>query len=302
MLGLVALLTLLYWRGTKNFDYWRKQGIQGPPAFPFLGNVLSLFKPIPLLHSEYLARYGKVFGAFQLSRPSLFVCDPVLIKRVLVQDFNNFRNRADNRQSRSKIMEKNLVVARDESWKRIRSIVSPTFTSSKLKKMEHLMKGCSSQMLAALEKVADSNQPIIWANEKMGNFTMDVIAKCAFATDANASNSDVASDNQFIHNARASFNFTLYGAVARLLIPRRLLQFLQKIKFPGVFQGGGKFFEDMARHMIQERREAKKKGIEGRYDDMLQLMINAEHDDQTNAQPDADDKFDEHHVNQGRCL
>ena len=71
------------------------------------------------------------------------------------------------------------MVAGDD-WKRIRSIVSPAFSSGKMKKMYPMIKGlfggiprCTRRCVAEQGKGAN-------IKDLYGNYTMDVIATCAF--------------------------------------------------------------------------------------------------------------------------
>ena len=63
--------------------------------------------------------------------------------------------------------------------------MSPTFTSLKMKKMHSLIKACSEAYLENFEMRAKTEKESdIWTVH--GNFTIDVIANCAFATKTNS--------------------------------------------------------------------------------------------------------------------
>ncbi len=63
--------------------------------------------------------------------------------------------------------------------------MSPTFTSGKMKKMCNLIRECSKGYLENFDMYASKGTE---ANMKdlHGNFTINVIAKCVFATSTNA--------------------------------------------------------------------------------------------------------------------
>ena len=69
------------------------------------------------------------------ANPALEIGDPELIKLILVKDFNVFHNRKSGSKIKHEIISKNLFDAEDQFWKRIRTLVTPTFTSGKMKKM-----------------------------------------------------------------------------------------------------------------------------------------------------------------------
>ena len=62
LLVAISLVPAIYWYSTRNFDYWKKRGIKGPPATPFIGNFFSFRIPFPLLQMGYLKNYGKIYG------------------------------------------------------------------------------------------------------------------------------------------------------------------------------------------------------------------------------------------------
>ncbi|CAB1344099.1 unnamed protein product, partial [Coregonus sp. 'balchen'] len=53
-----------------------------------------------------------------------------------------------------------LTVAEDDTWRRIRSVLSPSFTSGRLKEMFGIMKQHSSTLLNGMKKQADKDQAI----------------------------------------------------------------------------------------------------------------------------------------------
>ncbi|OTF73872.1 hypothetical protein BLA29_002944, partial [Euroglyphus maynei] len=271
-----------------KYSYWSNRGVNGPPIIPFLGNFFLPNKPIALLHQDYIRRYGKFFGMYQGRKPMLCIADPVVIKRILVQDFPMFRNRI-KQTARHKIFAQNLVNARDESWKRIRSILSPMFTSSKMKKMESMIDQCADSLIQLLDKSANKRESFL-AHDVMGNFTMDVIAKCAFATDTNAHKDK---ENVFVRNAKSFFNFNLFRMLLLIFTPSVLTKFFARSKIPPYHSKTTDFFMNMSSHIIQQRRQNKSAS----HEDMLELMIKAEHG--KDKYFEKDDKFDSHHVNQG---
>lgn len=309
---LFGLLALVYRYSTRNFNHWKERGIAGPKPYPFIGNFFSFSKPIPQLYSEYLRKYGKYFGVFRSNKPVLFISDPEVIKRIMVKDFPLFRNRTSQPVT-SKIGQYNLVNARDEQWKRIRGILTPMFTSSKLRKMESQMRSCTQSVLDTFErytKAAGAGEEVtLVAHDAMASFTMDVIAKCAFATDTNA---HVEADNVFVRNAREMMTFNLARFLVIPFMPVWLYRKLRDMKTPFFYMPSADFFLKLCKHLISERQSARKQGTH-QHNDMLQLMVNAEYEQQ--QQPTAngtaaaakeeeeifakEDLLEAHHVNVG---
>uniref|UniRef100_A0A834VFS3 Lithocholate 6-beta-hydroxylase n=1 Tax=Sarcoptes scabiei TaxID=52283 RepID=A0A834VFS3_SARSC len=250
------------------YTHWKRRGIKSPPIIPFYGNLLSLTIPQAIYLTENYQKYQKLFGVYQGTKPVLCVSDPMIIKRILVQDFNVFRNRFRG-FNQERFFRKNLVLIRDHDWKRIRSIISPMFTTSKMRKMEPTIKSCVDSLVNAIKKKVDHKEPIM-IRDSTGNFSMDVIVKCAFTIDTKAHGDRT---NPFVQNASKFFEFNLFRVLAGFLSPRSLYDFCTDIRLPFYYLKANQFFVDICFHLIKHRKESK----DGQYDDLLQLMVNARH-------------------------
>ena len=158
--SLVLLVVLfLYWYGTRGFAALKILNVPGPKPIPFLGNFLEARKydGLHLMHLDYLKKYGKVFAISLGGKPSLVVADPELLKQIMIKDFPNFRNRF-RAQTPGPLFNKNLLNARDDTWKRIRNTLTPTFSAGKMKLMVPLIEKSCDTLLEKLEKIADSGR------------------------------------------------------------------------------------------------------------------------------------------------
>ena len=149
----------LYWWGTRGFADLKKLSVPGPKPIPFLGNFLEArkYNGVHLMHLDYLKKYGKVYAVCLGSKPSLVVTDPELLKQIMIKDFPNFRNRFIVNQ-RPGPFSKNVLNARDETWKRIRNTLTPTFSAGKMKLMVPLIEKSCDKLLEKLEQIADSGE------------------------------------------------------------------------------------------------------------------------------------------------
>lgn len=74
------------------------------------------------------------------------------------------------------ITGENILFARDAKWKRLRQIVTPSFSPTKIRGMLPLIENCVSDLIEAL----DESGPIVNVKPYFSGFTLDTIANCAF--------------------------------------------------------------------------------------------------------------------------
>ena len=74
----------------------------------------------------------------------------------MIKDFPNFRNRFV--VQKGDISDKNVASAKDETWKRIRNTLTPTFSAGKMKLMVPLIEKSCDTLMDKLEKIADSGE------------------------------------------------------------------------------------------------------------------------------------------------
>ncbi len=220
---------------------------------------------------------------FSGHKPVLGIAEPELIKQILVKDFHYFRNRPKVK-AMNPISRIDLVNQKDEEWKRLRSIASPTFTSGKMKKMYPLMTKCAQEFVEALKNEAISQNEID-LKQMHGNFTMDVIAKCAFAT---TTNSHKDPENPFIKHAKNVFNFRVWKLALIVIFPEFLLKLM---RITANSNESSNFFVQTTNYIIRKRRENNEK-----HNDLLQLLMDAEKGDQLKHENDVNES---HHINEG---
>ncbi len=82
-------------------------------------------------------------GTFSFSTPILVVNDLDCAKNILIKDFDHFVDRRsfdmDTSDRAGKIMANMMTMLTGEKWKTVRNIISPIFTSGKLKAMTPLI-------------------------------------------------------------------------------------------------------------------------------------------------------------------
>jgi cytochrome P450 len=134
-----------------RFNYWSRRGISGPKFVEWQG----FFTKHHDWTVEQIKKYGRVYGAYDFFGRNLIVNEPDLIRDIMVKDFHNFPNRKDMNLGSAKTKLSLFFLPGNEDWKRIRSIVSPTFTSGKLKQMMSSISDISDKFVLNLDKIAE---------------------------------------------------------------------------------------------------------------------------------------------------
>ncbi|XP_078377061.1 cytochrome P450 3A24-like [Oculina patagonica] len=211
------------------------------------------------MHLDYVKKYGKVFAICFGSTPSLVVADPELAKQIMIKDFPNFRNRFIIQ--RSGPFKKNVLNARDDTWKRIRNTLTPTFSAGKMKLMVPLIEKSCDKLLEKLEKIANSDQSVDML-DWFSKLTLEVILSTAFGVDSNI---QMGENPEMLENAKALFRTP---GIVRLLVRLpfgsvffKLMTYLRGNQ-PGYLQG-------VAKEILKTRRQ---QGLTGRKD-LLHLMM-----------------------------
>ncbi|RZC37339.1 p450 domain containing protein, partial [Asbolus verrucosus] len=128
------------------------------------------------------------FGIFVFDTPHLIIRSPELIKTILVKDFNNFDDRNFAFAAHDPLVSSMLFANKNPEWKPVRAKMTPVFTSGKLKCMIPLINEIGETMNKYIEKNISNFS--LEAKEICAKYSTDVIAKCAFAINANSFKSE----------------------------------------------------------------------------------------------------------------
>ncbi|XP_037083316.1 cytochrome P450 3A29-like [Pollicipes pollicipes] len=194
----LALLTLvaggivvLFIRRLYKFQTLQRFGHTVPPYTLLRGNSAKLVGPtgpqeLRRLFNEYGVQYGsrgKTLALYMGTRPLLYTTDPDLVREVLTERCDIFPDRHGAFKSPVlTIPDNSLLRLRGERWKHVRRVLSPTFTTNKLKGMSPAINRSIQTFLDVLESNRLQGQPtnVYVAFRRL---TLEVIGKCALAMD-----------------------------------------------------------------------------------------------------------------------
>lgn len=269
LLSLLVGIVAVYHYFFKNLDIFKKHGILHIPPLPIVGNLapvflrqLSMAKLVQKVY--YLNEDAKYVGFFDGMNPIVMIRDPDLIKAIGVKNFEMFPDhRAFIDEINDPMFGKNLFSLRGERWRDVRNLLSPAFTSSKMKAMFKLMSDCAANFTDFLSKLpADKN--VVDLKNSFTRYTNDVIATCAFGINVDSMKNP---NNEFYVYGKEATTFDFMRTI-RFYIVRSMPAFSKMLGIKFVSNRVGQFFKDLVRNTIHTRDV---KNIVR--PDMLQLMM-----------------------------
>lgn len=272
---LIAVVVILAYYRYYSWHYgiFKRLGIPGPTPIPLLGTMLPMMKEGVEASVTNMKTYGKVIGAFQGPTPLLMIHDTDILKKILVTEFSNFTNRFNPGIS-DYPLAKLITAVKDEHWKHIRSHLTPTFSSGKLRKMNAKMLQSIETLYGNLEKSMIKDE-VFEFRALCGAFTMDVIASTAFGVKVDSHNDP---NNQFVRMAKKAIemSFASFNAILFLFLPF-LVKPLSSLGLMSLFPKDAiTFFVSVIDRAISERQNLDSESTDV---DFLQLMVNAHVDD-----------------------
>ncbi|GAA6068704.1 cytochrome P450 3A40-like, partial [Tachysurus ichikawai] len=165
-----------------------------------------------------------------------------------------------------------VSIAEDEDWRRIRSVLSPSFTSGRLKEMFGIMKSHSHSLVKNLQKTSDRGESAD-IKEFFGAYSMDVVTSTAFSVDIDSLNNP---KDPFVTNIKKMLKFDflnpLFLAVALFPFVAPVLEKMDFAFFPTAVTD---FFYAALKKIKSERvAQNNKERV-----DFMQLMIDSQKSD-----------------------
>ncbi|GBM46373.1 Cytochrome P450 6j1 [Araneus ventricosus] len=147
---------------TRDGDYWKKRGVPYVPRTSvfFMQRMLKTKGMAGFIKSACSNNMGRVYGAFFDGRgPTVIVTEPDLLRDILVKDFHIFSCRSVM-EIGDPMADNALNNLTGEQWKRIRTIITPAFTSKRMRQMGSIINDCSKTVLEVCEKHSEEGKPV----------------------------------------------------------------------------------------------------------------------------------------------
>ncbi|KAH8403261.1 hypothetical protein KR222_009327, partial [Zaprionus bogoriensis] len=191
MLLLTSLLSFVLGYLRYLYNYWELQGVRQLRPHFLYGHYFKLksLHTSELLQETYDAFRGKcrVAGTYIYTRPIAVVTDLDLAKAILIKDFNKFVNRSDTPiNTKVNPLAGHLFNLHGDEWRALRTRLSPTFTSGKIKYMFGTVANVAEQLERTCDKLVSDAGAILELHDLLGCYTIDVIGSCAFGVECNS--------------------------------------------------------------------------------------------------------------------
>ncbi|NXX79942.1 CP3A9 protein, partial [Urocolius indicus] len=254
--------------GIWPYGVFKKLGIPGPRPLPFFGTCLEYRKGFVEFDNECFQKYGKVWGIYDGRQPAIVVMDPQIIKSVLVKDcYSTFTNRRT--VDLAGVLKNAVSLAEDEHWKRIRTVLSPTFTSGKLKEMFPIMKHYGEVLVKNVQKQVGKDNTLS-VKEIFGSYSMDVVTSTSFGVNIDSMNNP---KDPFVREMQKLVKFDFFDPVFILAFTCPFLTpLMAKLNISFFPSDAVDFF---MRSLSKIKQDREKETHKGRVD-FLQLMIESQ--------------------------
>ncbi|XP_033230462.1 cytochrome P450 9e2-like [Belonocnema kinseyi] len=252
----------------KKLKMFKSSGIPHIAPIPLFGNMMpvmfrriSMGNMIKKMYDNF--SNAKYFGVYDFMNPVIVLRDLELVKSVGVKNFESFPNhRTFVEETWDPLFGKNLFSLTGEKWHNVRNLLSPAFTSSKMKTMYKLISQCAIDFTEFLAKDTKNNQ-VREMKDAFTRYTNDVIATCAFGIKIDSMRNP---ENEFYSMGREATD--LEKITLKFFLMRDFFWIVRLFNIRLIQPRIARFFTEIIESTITMR---DKKGISR--PDMLQLMM-----------------------------
>lgn len=169
---LIFAITVIYLYFKYTFGHWERKGFPYIKAsFPF-GNLSSVATGKSSfgvnIYELHKISTEPVVGVYLFFQPGLLVRDAEIVKKILVTDFDSFHDRGVY-YNPADLYSHNLFALPGQKWKALRTKLTPTFTSGKMKGMLPIILSIGHNLQKQLKPLADKSE-VVQMDEMLTRF------------------------------------------------------------------------------------------------------------------------------------
>lgn len=223
--------------------------------------------------SDLLNQHGDTVGITTGSRLALITSNMNLIKNILIKDFSNFTNRSGQFLT-STPLDRSLFFAKGDNWRRQRQIVSPVFTSGKLRYISKYVEKSANDLGSHVENFAKRSE-IVPIKDVCGQYACEVIAKTVFGFDVHC----IGKEEEFYDHAK-NLLYVAHRTLSRFLrlipfLPQFCSKVLKMQLFDRVNLNSHRYFQTILQSTLADRRAQHRHDVKLQQPDYIDLLLKA---------------------------
>ncbi|XP_037028113.1 probable cytochrome P450 6a20 [Bradysia coprophila] len=253
----IVLITLTTYYLHRIFSYWERRGVPSiRPLIPFgnfkeLGSKYFLGSMTQKLYNEMKGK-APFCGIYMYLEPMVLALDVDFIKTILIKDFPYFHDRGLYFNEKDDPLSAHLFAIEGSKWRNLRSKLSPSFTSGKMKFMYPTILKIGNEFEDTLAHLLEGKESFdLEVKDMLARFTTDVIGECAFGIECNSLKDPNA---EFRNMGRRVFEKSRNSRITNILMQtfQELSRFL---KMRSTLEEVERFFINSVRETVRYREE-----------------------------------------------
>ncbi|XP_053683144.1 cytochrome P450 6a2-like [Sabethes cyaneus] len=275
LLATVLLLCVFYVK--RKYAYWADRKVPYiRPRFPYGNFAETDQKALADISAEYYERMratgSRFFGLFFFLQPLLTITDLDLIKTILIKDFNYLPDRGVYHNARDDPLSAHLFAIEGNYWRSLRTRLTPTFTSGKMKMMFPTLQAVGDSFAEFLTEAVGTGTELE-VKDVVVRFTADIIGSCAFGIDCNSFKQP---NSKFRKFGQQVFDRPRHRTFMRLFL-RLFPETGRTLRIKSLRDEPSEFFYNIVKDTVSHR---EKTGIERK--DFMSLLIELRKNDEMN--------------------
>jgi cytochrome P450 family 6 len=175
----------------RKFAFWAERNVKFiKPKFPYgniqgMGKTRGMFEITQEHYTTMKSSQLQYVGIYFFIQPVVLALDLDFVKTIMVKDFQYFHDRGMYHNEKDDPLSAHLFSIDGQKWKNLRTKLSPTFTSGKMKMMFPTIVKIGEEFNQTMSLSVKESQEIEM-RDILARFTTDVIGTCAFGLECNS--------------------------------------------------------------------------------------------------------------------